>query len=368
MADPPQQSNDPIDGAAAAPGGPLPPGRNAGLIALAALIAVVVAAVLYNFYWEYSARQFRTGIAQWLAARAQEGTRVTYAAIRVDGYPFRLRATIAEPTAARFTGGQPWSWRGPALTLVTRPWRPTRLRLAVPGRHWLTTVVAGRAREYDVAIETLRLKLRVGRGGVERATLAARALVAKEEGGGEALRLKAADAAYKRAATVVAGKPGLELTVAADGVAFAAEPAPGLGRVTERFDLAATVGGTVPAAVIGAELAKWRDRGGIVEVRRLHVRHGPLAADGDGTLALDAEMQPVAAFAIRVRGYDEVIDRLTAAGVIKPHPAALAKAALGVLAGQPGADGEIKVPLSIQDRRVYLGPVPVARLPAVVWD
>lgn len=362
MADPPRKPDDP----AAASGAPPPAGRKFGLIALAAAGAVVLAAVLYNFYWEFTARQFRTGIEQWLAARAQEGTRVTYSTIGVDGYPFHLRAVIAEPSAARFTGARPWSWRGPAIRLTARPWRPSRLQLTAPGRHWLTTVVGGRAREYDVAVETLWLKLRVARHGVERATLAARGLVAKEEGAGEALRLKAAGIAFKRAAAAEAGKPGLELTGAADGAAFAVEPAPGLGRVTERFWLV-VVGNTVPPALTGADLAKWRDRGGIVDVRRLSVRHGPLAAEGDGTLALDAEMQPMAAFTVRVRGYDGVIDRLTAAGAIKPQPAALAKAALGLLAGQQGG-GEVKVPLSIQDRRLYLGPVPVARLPVVVWD
>ncbi|MBI1985778.1 MAG: DUF2125 domain-containing protein, partial [Rhodospirillales bacterium] len=297
MADPPRQPDDPAaTGGVAASSPPPAASRPFGLIALAAAGAVMLAAVLYNFYWEFSARQLRTGVEQWLAARAQEGTRITYSAITVDGYPFRLVATIAQPSAARFTGARPWSWRGPAIRLTARPWRPSRLRLTAPGRHWLTTVVGGRAREYDVAVETLRLKLRVGRHGVERATLAARGLAAKEEGAGEALRLKAADVAFKRAAKVEAGKPGLALTVAAAGAAFAVEPAPGLGRVTERFALVAAVANTVPPALTGADLAKWRDHGGIVDVRRLSVRHGPLAADGDGTLALDAEMQPMAAF------------------------------------------------------------------------
>lgn len=363
MADPPRPPDDP-----AATAGPPPARRRFRVVALALLGAAALAAVLYNFYWEFSARQFRTGVEQWLAMRAREGTRVTYSTIAVDGYPFRLVATIAEPSAARFSGVTPWSWRGPAIVLTARPWRPSRMRLTAPGCHWLTMVVAGRAREYDIAVETLSLKLRIGRHGVERAMLAVRRAVAKEEGAGEALRLAAADVAFKRAAKIEAGKPGLELTAEADDVAFAVEPAPGIGRVSERLRLEASVQGAPPPALSRAELANWRDRGGVVDVRRLGVRHGTLAVDGDGTVALDSEMQPIAAFTVRVRGYDELIDRLAAAGAIKPQPAALAKAALGLLAGQQGAGGEIKVPLSIQDRRLYLGPVSVARLPAVVWD
>ena len=369
MADPPRKPDAPDAGDGAAPAGPPPAGRKLRAVALGLSGAAVLAAVLYNFYWEYSARQFRAGIEQWLAARAREGTRVTAAAIAVDGYPFRLAATIAGPSAARFTGATPWSWRGPALTVVARPWRPSRLKLTAPGRHWLTTVVAGRAREYDVAVATLTLKLRVGRGGSTRAGLAVGGLVATEQGAGEALRIDSAGVAVVRAAVPEAGRPGLEATVDAAGIAFAVEPAPGLGRVTERIGLAATVGGAPPPALTGAEMAKWRDRGGVVDVRRLSVRHGTLVVDGDGSVALDSEMQPIAAFTVRVRGYDELIDRLTAAGIVKPQPAALAKAALGVLAAGQGAGGDgIKVPLSVQDRRLYLGPVPVARLPAVAWD
>ncbi len=365
MADPPRKPDVPDAADGAAPADPPPAGRKLRAVAL----GLSGAAVLYNFYWEFSARQFRAGIEQWLAARAREGTRITASAIAVDGYPFRLAATIAGPSAARFSGATPWSWRGPALTVVTRPWRPSRLKLMAPGRHWLTTVVSGRAREYAVAVETLTLKLRAGRGGLTRAGLAVGGLVATEEGAGEALRINAVGIAVVRAAGPEAGRPGLETTAEVAGLAFAVEPAPGLGRVTERIGLAATVGGALPLAPTGAELAKWRDRGGVVDVRRLSVRHGTLAVDGDGTVALDSEMQPIAAFTVRVRGYGELIDRLTAAGIIKPQPAALAKAALGVLAaGQGAGGGEIKVPLSVQDRRLYLGPVPVARLPTVAWD
>lgn len=370
MTEPPRPPSD--DAGAALPGPPppiQPKTRRPDLIALGVLGAAVLVAVVYNFYWDFSARQFRVGIEQWLAARAQEGTRVTYAAIRVDGYPFHLTATITQPSAARFTGAQPWSWRGPAITLDARPWRPSRLKLTAPGRHWLTTVVAGRAREYDVAVEALILKLRVGRAGVARARLAVGGLVATEEGAGEAVRLAAADVALRRAAEIEAGRPALELTADAAGLALATEPVPGLGRVSERLGLTAAVVGAPPAAMTGDELAMWRDRGGVVEVRRLGVRHGTLAVDGDGTVALDSEMQPIAAFTVRVRGYDQTIDALTTAGVVKPRPAALAKAALGLLAaGQGAKDGELKVPLSIQDRRLYLGPVAVARLPAVAWD
>src|SRR3970282_2153481 len=70
--------------------------------------------------------------------------------------------------------------------------------------------------------------------------------------------------------------------------AGAADPAPGPGRVTERFGLVAAVANTVPPALTGTDLAKWRDHGGIVDVRQLSVRHGALIAGGGGKPAADA--------------------------------------------------------------------------------
>ncbi len=349
------------------PAGDATPGRRRGrLAALAAVGAVVVAAVLYNFYWEYSAGQFKTGIEQWLKARARDGIRITHGEIRVDGYPFRLRAVVPQPSAARFAGAFPWSWRGPAVTLTARPWRPSRMTLTAPGRHWLTAALAGRVREYDVAVAVLAVKLRIRGADIARAGLTLRDAVAREDGA-EALRVAAAGGAVSRPAKPDAGQPSLIVSAEADGLAYGAEPVPGLGRVSERLAVFATVARALPPTMGRADLAAWRDRGGVVDVRRLAVRHGALAFDGDGTVTLDADMQPLAAFTVRVRGHDRAIDALVAAGAVKPRPAALAKAALALLAAGQGG-GELKAALSIQDRRLYLGPVAVARLPAIAWD
>ena len=50
--------------------------------------------------------------------------------------------------------------------------------------------------------------------------------------------------------------------------------------------------------------------------------------------------------------------------------AGIAKAILRAIAGPQDADkpdAPLKVPLTIQDSRVYLGPAEIARLPHVTW-
>ncbi|MFQ5765637.1 MAG: DUF2125 domain-containing protein, partial [Rhodospirillales bacterium] len=96
--------------------------------ALAALAAAVAMAAFYGLYWSYVAGRFQAGIEAWAAARAVEGYRVSYGRVRVTGFPFRIEAVVTEPAIADFAGAQPWSWRGPGLTVRARPWRPSRMR------------------------------------------------------------------------------------------------------------------------------------------------------------------------------------------------------------------------------------------------
>ncbi|MEJ0070830.1 MAG: DUF2125 domain-containing protein [Pseudomonadota bacterium] len=64
-----------------------------------------------------------------------------------------------------------------------------------------------------------------------------------------------------------------------------------------------------------------------------------------------------------IRGYDEALDRLTAAGTVNPRDAQLAKLLLSAIA-QPSNDGErvLNVPVTGQNGWLYVGPVRLARL------
>ena len=367
--DPHRQPDQP---AAALGAAPSPSARRRPALIRVGLIAVAVvatSAALYNLYWEFAAGRLRDGIQAWAAARASQGVRVGFSALSVDGYPLRLEAAIADPTMQQPSGASPWTWRGPALTLSARPWLPGRLVVSAPGRHALTASIGGRVDTYDIAAPELTLALRFDGSGLDRAAFATRGLAVRDSLG-DLLRLATADAVVARAGSSSSGgKPGIDLTASADEVALRLERIPGLPKTTAKARLEAGLKGPPPKNFGRAALAGWRDAGGIVEVRRLDLVHGSLAVAGDGTLALDADMQPIAAFTATVRGYDELIDQLTAAGAIKARPAALAKAALGVLArGQSAGGAEIKVPVSIQDRRLYLGPVPLLRFQVIAWD
>ena len=178
------------------------------------------------------------------------------------------------------------------------------------------------------------------------------------------------------AADVAAETPetGFGIAVDARDIMLPARWRPALGRTMARLSMDAVVTGmSRPGKALGkthgktlAEtLAHWRDGGGAVEVSAFALDWDGLILRADGTFALDAELQPEGAMMADIRGIDGTTDRLIAAGVIDARTAFAAKVANRALSFRGGS---AKLPLSVQNRRLYMGPVPILRLKPVLWN
>ncbi len=355
-------------------------GRKRGLTAVAVAAAV---ALVYGGYWSYLAGQVETGVEHWFAERTSEGLKAGYASLRVGGFPFQLVAVIEAPELAAPKGLKPWSWKGPALVLKARPWRLTRVRVSAPGRHHFTVTRGGSRAAFTVGAGKLELKLKHRGVATGRAMLSVREVTLRDAYEKAVAGVAAADFIVERPGRADDGGPGgpapaVDFLAQAEGVSYPAAPVRGLGRTTARLVVQVSVTGQAddgPGSQLGPRkfgaeaMARWRDSGGTLEVKRFALNHGPLTLDGDGTLALDDRMRPIGAFTLRVKGFEEALDRLAGAGVIKPYPAALVKTVMKSLARKQGVPGgeELKVPLSLQDGRLYVGPVALAKLPPIHW-
>ena len=130
------------------------------------------------------------------------------------------------------------------------------------------------------------------------------------------------------------------------------------------------------AAVVGAVgdgalpklLTAWSTAGGALDLKDVTVDWPPVAVSGEGSLALDQNLQPMGAFTTRVAGFTDVLDVMVREQRMTKDEAAVAKAMLGLMA-KPGAGGraEISVPLTVQDRMLSTGPLKLFELPRVEW-
>ncbi len=306
-----------------------PGGPRKGLLALGAVIA---AAAVYSGVWFFFAGQVRDGIEQWAADRRAEGFGVEYGPIAVGGFPFLFETVIVDPVLAAPGEHGFRSWQGPVMIMQARPWALSKVRVLAFGRHRVTAMTGGKPKTIDIEFGSLIAALDFSPAGASFAAT-----------------INAADIVYPR------------------------DPVAGLGRTTKRLNVSVAVKGDIPRIRNAETMARWRDNGGTIEVSNLDIGHGPLDLTGEGTGALDADMQPIGAFSLNVRGFNEAIDRLRVVGIIKPNTAALMKTVLGMLAqGQKDKSATedadmLKVPLSLQNRKVYLGPVAVAEMPVVRW-
>lgn len=335
--------------------------------------ALAVAASLYGAAWLYAAHRLETGIAAWAEARRAEGWRMEYASLAVEGFPLRLRARIAEPAATAPRPAAP-RWSAPVLLADLVPWRPDRVLLHAPRPSTVawTGPAAGRAE-----LGRARALARLARNGhVERAELAIDDVVlfTPPEGppatvnritatvGRERPEDDADAPAHRRVAFTVKGEMlGLTLPEGLE---------PTLGRTVGRIALDAQVlGETVPGRPAVA-LAAWRDSGGTVEVRQFALGWGPLIADGDGTLALDAGLQPEGALTARIAGFDATVETLVAAGIVKARHGVLIGYALNALAKRPEGGGPpvIEAPITLQGGRLFIGPIALLPLPRIDWQ
>ncbi len=335
-----------------------------GLRAGAVLVLLIV---LYVIAWFVTSMELRKSIRGWFEARQQAGYIATHdeAQARISGFPFAVKATLKDVHfAPPKNGGEPraWSWNAQQVvfSITPLPWTVRRVTVDLHGQqtlNWDGQSYKGHARRFDYTFDWLS-------EGVAQTMQVEIQNLSLENAKGHALNIESLNGDTARRNN---GAYGYELKaeniILPKGVVGMGHNVPELivrGRFTQAFG---------EQGVGREELADWRDAGGTMEVERLLIGYDPLRLQGNGTLALDGDLQPVGAFSARIQGFFETVGRLNRAGVIRGPDASMAKVVLGMLAKQPknGGPSTISLPLTIQDRALYAGPVRLIELPQLEW-
>ncbi len=340
-----------------------------GSLAAAAICALALA---YGAFWFTTVAQVKAGIAGWIEARRADGYAVSLASMEIGGFPFMIRARVDKPAIFAPGGADGWQWEAPALVLEARPWSLTRVTGHFFGPHRLALQIGGQRREITVQATNINGTFTIGDGWARRGRLTATALTLRH-GNAPLVKIATGDLSVGQDPSPTADhrKATVEITLKVTGAGLdsALDVDLPFGPKVRAFALAAQIMGRIPPERKAVALALWRDDGGTVEVKNLDLSYGPLKLQGSGTAAVDGLLQPVGAFTARIEGLFEAIDALRRRGIIRERDSITAKIILGVLSkkGVGGAAATLSAPLTIQDRRLYIGPVPLLRLPEVHW-
>jgi hypothetical protein len=338
---------------------------------LLALIALVVVVLAVSASWFLAADRFEASLDDWLASRQADGVDVHFDAKRISGFPFGFYAILVNPqVTVRTSEARPdgWSWKAPELKIGYRI-LSSQLQLSAAGPH---DIVRRRANTIDtLRLESAGLEVTLPRRKSDEREVDIAAKAPK-------LIINAVSAsASSFAATLKSrhvesddhlGDAGdVDLTISGLSAAVGGVA---LSSAVVDLSLSARLLGPLPPGRMKDSAVVWRDAGGTIEVSHLGLKSGPVDIEGTGTVALDTELRPLAAFSAQIQGYDAVIDQLVADGTVAPKNAEFARAVLAAMAGADAATGKstLALPVSSQDGWLYLGPARLAKVPPLPLD
>jgi hypothetical protein len=333
-------------------------------LALAALIALAGG---YGVWWLKAADQARDTLIAWIEGRRAQGWTIQHGAIAATGFPGTLRLAVESPALARPSETRPWSWRGPERVMVEiHPLAPHRLKAIFPGRHVLDLGPKG---AFDLSLQAGSLEVTLAGERLDGGHLALAGVELSGLAGATGklalarLDLDVQDRHPARPEDLKqpSWTAGLEL----EGLDLPQGITPPLGPRVAKARVGLALYGVPPANSGREALRAWSEAGGTLEAERLELIWEPLDLVGDGTVALDRDLAPLGSFFLIVRGAFDTVDALVKRGLVKPGDSMLVKLALAVLAKNPpeGESGSLRLPLSVQNNQLMVGPARLLRLP-----
>jgi len=327
---------------------------------VAAVLLLVIALGGYTAFWFTAAGRVADGFTEWAQSLRAQNLDLSWQQIRVGGFPLKFDVELSE---ARLIGPA-GELHLKLLSGSALPWNFRLWRLAAPDG---LTATAAPAAAATLTVQSATGSVLVGSDGGATVWLAL-ARPAGEAG----MRLAAQDALIWLSLPPHPPQghtePMVGLALDLHQVSLPAVPPP-FHNPLDEIAVGVTVMGAIPAAPPARAAAAWRDAGGTLELDHVAARWGSLAVTGSGTLALDANLQPMGAFSGGVEGYDELMAALVAAGRMRPGDAQLARLALTMLArAGPNGRPQIATSFTIQQGQMFLGPAKLGPAPRINWE
>lgn len=322
---------------------------------------VLTVLIVYAAYWEYTAGLLRDRLQRWAEARAAAGYLLRWDKATVGGFPgaFRLDFTNLSVGAMR---PLPIAMNATVASAWSMPWNLHHWDFSAPDGARLVEPTG------SVGFDVHRLG-----GAIDlEPTMTALDLTALDLAGiglAQGVGIGDLEAHIELPARPPQSHTGTALTVAVQvNNATLPKAIPGFGHRLSGLSFAAQVKGVLPPGPLDRALAEWRDAGGTVELKSVRLRWGSLLVDASGTLALDRALQPEGAFSAMITGENEAVDVAVMTGTLKPDEAAAAKEVLALLSKtDAGGRKVITLPITIENRALFLGPARIAKLPPIPW-
>lgn len=355
-------------------------------IAKFALVTVVGMAIAVTAAWFVFVNQTQRAIDQWADTQRDNGAEVTWQSLEFTGYPLRVIAQLSDPQLTVRQPNRVATWKPPLLTFKFSPTAPHAIDFASPGTHNIHIASGDKTWSAVVDAESLngqalfpagdyrRLERLTGRfAGMSVATSDSVEPVTIGGGNFEARRRVAVpadpQAVHPQGASFELNLALREIRLPEDFLR--ANALVTLDPLISAFSAELLVNGELQNGAVDIEsLTAWRDGGGTIEFTSIELQWGPVQIAAHGTLALDDDLQPVGSFATQIAGLEHLITAMETGGVLSPSDAAIARITLSILSrgSADGSSNHAEIPITLQERILRLGPIPLVEFPPIVWE
>ena len=350
------------------------------MMRLKPLILILIAAfAAYAGYWYYLAYHAEDRVREMANDLARSGLEFDYQELDISGFPYRLVLDFKNVGIAYSDGPLRLDWSGPSLQAIFQPWRPGH---AVPfASDSLISLSYRTDKTSAVTIEPrlLSASLRPDNGSGERYSLILEdSRIQAISGSAGEIFARRAEIHFRsrRLHSVGATVSGLVEPVLAD-ISFSVSGfAPGDGRSQGQGQE-----DTAPMNEISVELqprgrffprltayslAAWRDAGSTIDIGKISARWGDTSVEGDGSVTLDSELQPLGAISLRTSDPESLLQNMEEAGWIKSADRQEAAETIRLFRDLAAPGAPVALAISLQGGAVTMGPIILAELGPLV--
>lgn len=171
---------------------------------------------------------------------------------------------------------------------------------------------------------------------------------------------------FEKTDTATFEETGLFLHAQALGVRPHLSSDPLLGRRINELDFDINLNGPTPNFDDSKSVHQWTQNGGLIHIENLQLSWGTLSLVGQGTLALNDELQPEGVFSNRTKGITQTLNLCAEQECLSPLEERMLKVSLNVLSKSSESSTPV-VPVSIQNAGLYIGPVKIGSIPKIKW-
>ena len=330
-------------------------------------LAVVTA---YIAAWFIFAEILKSNVTQWIEARRADGYTISYDNVVLVGFPRRWKAVISSPKLeVGLSRKNRAKWTGNKLKISWAPWNSNMVGFRAEDRNNFTLLNSDGdpllAMDLDRVTgyyENKRLSVQVNNVSIlsnreHQLHMTRFRLDAALWPHGRDLKIPNYRQLWLNAKTSVLG------------LTLPEQIKIPLGQTINNISMSGSVMGPIPGGPTKAALSGWSQAGGTLKFDNVILTWAKLMLTAGGTAALDAKLQPIAAFTAQISGYRETIDAIVDAGLIKPSEALITKLTLRALAkiSTEGNHTHISVPITVQKGWLNAGPLKLFKIPPIKW-